>query len=808
MMASTNGHPAENGRSGGSRSISVEDLLYDNGTDRRSSQLQDLLQTLWAGKWIILGVVTLVVLAAGVYTYTIPTTYRTSSLLLVDRDGQSSVLSGLGRSRSSPFGQQDKTLQNELLILRQSRTISRRVAMRLQELGMHPDTGRPLQILRGPEGERRSTAAVTGTVKGMISAQPGSEQTDGLYISATSHHPNEASLVVNLYAEEYIKRTKEKSREDLKAKRTFLEEQADTLRRDVQAAEQKIEEYMQEEQAVSLDQETGRVVSQISELESERAQLRIELDMQQAALASQKEELQKIEPKLAERLSSNLETRLSELQTEKAKLESKIDRVERQNPDLDPTSRLGRELQQMKDRVATLKRRTDSLARRYVEESLAAGGVASSSGTEGGGGGQGVAYVAQQRRELAQKRIEINGLEARIGAIADRLRENRQKLQEIPRRSMTLAQLQRERRSAEQIYSFVQEKLQEARLAEQSEMGYAEIIRPAGPGYPVGPNTRKNLMLAFMLGLVLGGGLVILREQLDTRIHQPADLRDHGHSVLGVVPSMGQMIETEFGGQKTIEIDGQPLRTTLAMIVSPMSAAAEAYRRIRTNLQFARPDEETRTLAVSSADKGAGKTTTCANLALALASAGEETVVIDADLRRPWLHEVLGRQREPGLSTVLYDEPSSFEAYETDIDHLSVIPAGTEVPNPAELLGSGRMQRLIETLEQRFDYVLIDTPPALLFSDMLGLAPHCDGSILVARAEETDGHAFDHTVDRLRDVEADLIGCVLNQFDADSILYRDGSNYGYAYAYRQLQDYYEDGDREASGNRLQRWWSG
>jgi capsular exopolysaccharide synthesis family protein len=802
MMASTNGH------AGDSRSVAVEDLLYDDRTDRRSSQLHDLLQTLWTGKWMILGVVAAVVLAAAVYTYTIPTTYRTSSLLLVDRDGQTSVLSGLGRGRTSPFGQQDQTLQNELLILRQSRTISTRVAERLKDMGTHPETGAPLQIVRGPEGERLSTSAIAGKVQGMISAQPGSEQTDALYISATSNHAYEASLVVNLYAEEYIQRTREKSREDLKASREFLEEQADTLRQDVQAAEQEIEEYMQREKAVSLDQETGRVVSQISELESERAQLRIELDMKQAALASQRDELQKIEPKLAERLSSNLEPRLSELQTEKAKLESKIDRIERQNPDLDPSSRLGRELQDMKARTETLERRTDSLARRYVEESLAAGGVASSSGTEGGGGGQGVAYVAQQRRELAQKRIEINGLEARIGAITDRLQENRQKLQEIPRRSMTLAQLQRERRSAEQIYSFVQEKLQEARLAEQSEMGYAEVIRPAGPGYPVGPDTRKNLMLAFMLGLVLGGGLVILREQLDTRIHQPADLRDHGHSVLGVVPSMTQMIENEFGGRDTIDVDGRPLRTTLAMIVSPMSAAAEAYRRIRTNLQFARPDDGVHTLALSSADKGAGKTTTCANLALALASAGEETVVIDADLRRPWLHEVLGQPREPGLSTVLYDEPSSFEAYETDIDHLSVIPAGAEVPNPAELLGSGRMQRLIETLEEQFDYVLIDTPPALLFSDMLGLAPHCDGSVLVARAGETDGHAFDHTVDRLRDVDADLIGCVLNQFDADSILYSDGSNYGYAYAYRQLQDYYEDGDRDSSGNRLQRWWNG
>ena len=798
-MASTNGHP------GSSQSVSVEDLLYEDTTSRRSSQLHDLIQTLWEGKWIILGVVTAVVLAAAAYTYTIPTTYRTSSLLLVDRNQQSSVLSGLGRGRTS-FLQQDQTLQNELLILRQSRTIANRVARQLQRMGTHPDTGKPLQILRGPEGEQRSISAVAGQVQSMTSAQPSGEQTDALYISASSHHPNEASLVANLYAEEYIQRTQERSREDLRASRQFLEEQADTLREDVQAAEQKIEEYMQRENAVSLDQETGRVVQQISELEAQRAELRIELDMRQAALETQKEELGKIEPKLAERLSSSLGQRLSSLQTEKAKLESKIDRVERNNPNLAPTSKLGRELQRMRDRAATLEQRTDSLASRYVDESLSAGGVASSSGEDGGPSG--VSYVAQQRREIAQKRIEINGLQARIGAINDRLRENRQSLQEIPRRSMALAQLQRERRSAEQIYSFVQEKLQEARLAEQSEMGYAEVIRPAGPGYPVGPDTRNNLMLAFMLGLVLGGGLVILKEQLDTRIHQPADLRDHGHQVLGVVPSMTRQIEDEFGGEETVMVEDQELRTTLAMIVSPMSAAAESYRRIRTNLQFARPDDEVHTLAVSSADKGAGKTTTCANLALALASAGERTIVIDADLRRPWLHELLGLHREPGLSSILYEEAPSFEQFATGIDHLSVLPAGAEVPNPAELLGSSRMKRLIDTLDQQFDYVLIDTPPALLFSDMLGLAPHCDGSILVARAGETDGHAFDHTVDRIMDVDADLIGCVLNHFDASSILYSDGSNYGYAYAYQQLQDYYEDTEREMSSNRLQRWWNG
>ena len=794
----TNGSPDANGTG------SVRDLLDGDPTPRRSSQLHDLLQTLWEGKWIILGVLAAVVSAAAIYTYTLPTTYRTSSLLLVDREGQSSVFSGLGRGRSS-FLRQDQTLQNELLILRQSRTIATRVAERLMDLETHPQTGAPLQILRGPEGERLSKDGVASRVQGMTSAQPSGEETDALYISATSNHANEAGLVANLYAEEYIARTQERSREDLRASRRFLEEQADTLRRDVQAAEQRLQEYMQEENAASLDQETNRVVSQISELEAERAQLRIELDMKEASLDSQREELQNIEPKLAERLSSSLNERLSTLQQEKATLESSIEQVERENPDLEPGTAPYRDLQRMKDRAAVLARRTDSLASEYVQESLSAGGVASASGEDGPSG---VGYVAQQRRELAQRRIEINGLEARLNAINERLQDNRQALQDIPRRSMTLAQLQRERRSAEQIFSFVQEKLQEARLAEQSEMGYAEVIRPAGPGRPVGPDTRKNLMLAALLGLVLGGGLVVLREQLDVRIRQPADLRDHGHRVLGVVPSMTPLIEEEFDGRETVTVDGRTVRTTLAMMVSPMSAAAEAYRRIRTNLRFARPDDGVQSIAVSSADKGAGKTTTCINLALALASAGERTVVVDADLRRPWVHEQLDLDREPGLSRALYDDTLALDAFDTGIDGLSVVPAGADVPNPAELLGSGRMATFLDRLEREFDYVIVDTPPALLFSDMLGLTPHCDGALLVARADETDGHAFDHTVDRVTEVGGELLGCVLNEFDASSIIYSDGSDYGYAYAYQRLQDYYEDDDRSTVQRSLRGWWNG
>ncbi|PSQ86849.1 MAG: hypothetical protein BRD30_09215, partial [Bacteroidetes bacterium QH_2_63_10] len=401
----------------------MQELLYGDPTnERRTSQLHDLLRTLWNGKWIILGVMVLTVAAAGAYTYSIPTKYRTSSLLLVDRDGQgTSLLSELG-GRSSQFSQQRQTLRNELLILRQSRTIPNRVARKLQEMETHPRTGAPLQILRGPQGDPRTQAQIAGRIQGMIRAQPSGEETDGLYVSATGAKPRETALVVNLYAEEYIRRTKEKSRADLTASREFLEEQADTLKAEVRAAERRLQEYMSEKQAVSLDQETGRIVKRISDLESRRAELRIEIDMKRASMEARKDELEQIEPKLADRLSSSLEERLSQAQQDEAELQSKIERIEQENPDLQAGSPLYRNLQRLKERASTLERRTDSLATRYVNEALSAGGVAAGTGEEGTGG-KGVGYVAEQRRGLAQSRIELNGLQARLDVLNERLRD-------------------------------------------------------------------------------------------------------------------------------------------------------------------------------------------------------------------------------------------------------------------------------------------------------------------------------------------------------------------------------------------------
>jgi capsular exopolysaccharide synthesis family protein len=755
---------------------------------------------LWSGKWIILGVLILSIAGTALYTYTIPTKYRTSSLVLLDLQS-SSLASSLGQSS---FMRQSRSLQNELLVLRQSGTVAQNVAERLLEMKTHPQTGRPLQIIRGTGGRLLSEQQVAGRVQGAVRAYTAQQETDAIRISATSLDAYEASLIANAYADAYVERTREKSRESLTASVEFLESQAATLKDQVQSAEADIETYMREQGAVALDQETNRVVNQLSSLESRRDELRIELRMAESVLETQKEKLAEIEPQLPERISSSVQQKLSRVQQEKAELEAQIEQFTATNPN--PSDALQQSLRRKKDRVAVLTQRADSLAQVYVRQSLSAGGISAGSG-EGDTGGRGISYVAEQRRQIAQKQIEVDGLEARLDVVNNRIDELRQSMRNLPSQSIEMAQLQRERRSSERIYSFVREKLQERRMALQSEVGYAERLNMAGPGYPIAPDMQRNLILAAIFGFLLGGGLVVLRDRLDTNLHQPDDLRDHGHRLAGVVPSMDRLIEADFGGADTVDIDGHAIRTTLVMLTCPMSAVAESYRRIRTNLQFARPDKPVQTLAVSSADKGEGKSTTSANLACALASAGKRTVLVDADLRRPRLHEMFDLDRSPGLSEILYDKPNDFSRFATPVDGLSVIPGGETPPNPAELMGSKRMADLADRLRDDFDYVIFDTPPVLLFSDALGLSSQCDGTLLVATSDKTDGRAFDHAVELLNDVEADVLGAVLNRYEASSFLSSyDHYNYGYAHSYKRLEEHYTGADTASSGLERVRMW--
>lgn len=208
----------------------------------------------------------------------------------------------------------------------------------------------------------------------------------------------------------------------------------------------------------------------------------------------------------------------------------------------------------------------------------------------------------------------------------------------------------------------------------------------------------------------------------------------------------------------------------LVAIAEPRSPISEAYRTLRTNLDFAGLDRALKTLVVTSAGVGEGKSTTLANLAVVSAQAGRRVILVDADLRRPMLHQIFGLNNSTGLTTMMMDEAAlaSPPLFETGVEGLWVLPSGPLPPNPAEVMASRRMEEVIAVLAQRADQVLFDTPPVVAVTDAAVLATKVDGVVLVISAGHTRRDYARMAVQRLQQINARVVGTVLTNVQADS----------------------------------------
>lgn len=288
-----------------------------------------------------------------------------------------------------------------------------------------------------------------------------------------------------------------------------------------------------------------------------------------------------------------------------------------------------------------------------------------------------------------------------------------------------------------------------------------QVIQPADvPKSPVSPKPIRTGILALVLGLMLGVGLAFLRDYLDDAIRsEDQALRAAGKPVLGYVPRW--------------KAEGE---SRLVSLIEPSSPVAEAYRTLRTNVRFLTAGRTFRSVLVTSALPGEGKTTTAANLAVAMARSGTRVLLVGADLRRPTLHKAFGTATKPGLSEVLIGDAELVEAIvDVGVPNLRVIPGGSVPPNPAELLGSAAMAAVMEQLEQIADVVVYDGPPVLAVADALEIGPRTGAVLMVVDVGSSGRHAVRQAADRLEGVGAPFPGVVLNNLDP-----QDGY-YGYAY---------------------------
>jgi polysaccharide biosynthesis transport protein len=333
---------------------------------------------------------------------------------------------------------------------------------------------------------------------------------------------------------------------------------------------------------------------------------------------------------------------------------------------------------------------------------------------------------------------------------------------------IALSVLQREADSNRQVYESLLQQTKETGIAGERRATNVRVVDAAEvPRGPISPNLRSDMTFAFVAGLVLAIGLAFGFEYLDNRIKTPQELKAHlGIPFLGMVP--------------VVNVDKDPNPLLDGGVPQNFS---EAFKSIRTNLLFSSADEGLRSLVVTSAGPGEGKSCVASNVAMALAQAGQRVLLIDADMRRPRVHEIFGGDQEPGLSNVLAGNAKTSETIrKSKTSGLWILPAGHIPPNPAELLGSRRYVEFMTSLNAHFDWVVLDTPPVMVVADSSIVANQSSGVVFVVRADHTSKHSVRAAVEQLESANAHLLGSVLNRVDLVSNPYYYSAYYRKDYA--------------------------
>jgi len=429
-----------------------------------------------------------------------------------------------------------------------------------------------------------------------------------------------------------------------------------------------------------------------------------------------------------------------------------------------------------------------------------------------------LAELLLERNNLA---LEVTDKHPRLQAINDRIREVRsemlrevtaqiallrsreeilnrqigelyQKNREVPTIELSLQRLQREAKVNDDLLALLKTRHQEALIKEAEKIEEVTVVRPAvEPSMPVGGETFNTVVVGALIGLLLGLVLAFVQETLDTSIGTIEDVEDYlGVPVLGVIPHidsreiMDRIIEQR---PALASMDPETL-SRHALLVShfdPKSPVAEAFRSLRTRLQFATMEQPGKLFLLTSPSLQEGKTTTIVNLAIALSQAGQKTLLVGANLRRPSIHKFFGIDRDPGLTDVLLGNQRWQDCVRTvadilmgrfemedimvapGLDNLHILESGPIPPNPSELLSTPQMAEFLRQVRQRYDIVLFDAPPVLPVTDAAIIASQVDGVILVYQAGKVGRLALKRAKIQLESAKAKVWGIVLNDLGAE-----------------------------------------
>jgi len=378
---------------------------------------------------------------------------------------------------------------------------------------------------------------------------------------------------------------------------------------------------------------------------------------------------------------------------------------------------------------------------------------------------------AEVDRVVASLTNSYNLAVAQVNGLTQSLKSAKSDMLNLQERFIEYTTMKRDADSNRALYDALQASIKKESVTEQAQDVNIWVLQQAQrPVSPSSPKKMRTLLMALFIGLTGGLGLTFLLEYLDNTVKGHTELQQrYGLTVLGTIEELREK--------------GQSIDNYLAL--KPLSPLAESYRLIRTALLLSSAERPPRKILITSMNPREGKTATTINIARTLAQAGSKVLVINCDLRRPRMNTVMGAQTETGLSTYLAGSHDDKVIVMVKGEEVVYMPSGPIPPNPAELLGSQRMRAMVEELAAEYDFVLLDTPPVQSVTDGLMLTNIVDGVILVVRGGKTTFEALDAGIRKLKEVNAHILGFVLNGVKGDQ---RGNYYYGYGAYYAKDED--------------------
>lgn len=579
--------------------------------------------------------------------------------------------------------------------------------------------------------------------------------TNIIKITATTGDPKLAERYATLTAEAYREENiYNRNRQVIEAKR-FVEEQLKTLAVSLHESEQALREFKEQEGQVFVTEEAKQALEQYNRLEAEQEKML--------------------------RVKKEVENQLDTLKKGKT-VDSAANRVYS-----DEVEAL---ISTLNKRMVDLTQERDTLLINYTPQH---------------------ALVKElDRRILNVKQEMIRELESKLGTFAEReqgIRESISRYKErylsLPQAAIQLARLERDVMINSNLYATLKAKHQEFMIRGAEQIEEVTLVEPAlMPSKPTNaPNLPVNAFLGVLMGAMVGLVAAFLKESFDTSIGTIEEVEAYLKvPVLGVIPRVDRKeIEREIqaGFKEKLDQETMDLYCHLVALFDPQSPLAEGYRSLRTNIQFAGGLQGQRVLAFVSAGAQEGKSTSAVNLAIALAQDAKRVLLVDADLRKPTVHERLGLEQSPGLSEVLLGTVPYTDAIRTvtdlmlgklgvdqvinapGIDNLNILPSGKRPDNPAEFMNSPRLVQLIDSVRKEYDITIFDCPPILPVTDGVTLGSKVDGVVMVYQVGKVGRNALRRAKSLLENAKASLIGVVLSNVSAE--MTPDYEMYRYSY---------------------------